>query len=116
MVLNLVLNALDAVEPEQGVVTVKTEYDSQSHLLIFTTTDNGKGIPEDELDDIFDAFHSNKGHGGTGLGLAVVRKVIDEHAGGITVTSSPEEGTTFTVRIPTTAQPLADSDSTHGPD
>ena len=116
LILNLILNALDAVEPGSGIITVKTAYDSQAHQLVLTTTDNGTGITTEELNNIFEAFHSSKGQRGTGLGLAVVKKVVEEHRGQVDVASSPGEGTTFTVRIPTAGLEPTDSESTAGPD
>ena len=115
VILNLMLNAIDAVEPAKGVVTIKTAYDSTNHDLTLTVSDNGKGIPQQHLSHIFDAFHSSKGQKGTGLGLAVVKKVVEEHKGSVSVNSSPKEGTTFNIRIPTTGGPAPDSESTRGP-
>jgi len=115
MILNLILNALDAVEPDKGFVTVKTVYDSDAHEVILSVGDNGKGIPDDEVNHIYDAFHSRKGRAGTGLGLAGVKKVVEEHKGTVGVISALGEGTTFTIRIPTTAQQITDSGSTAGP-
>lgn len=114
VVLNLVLNAIDAVEPDKGIITVKTAYDDQSHEIILTVNDNGTGIEEDQLDKIFQVFTSTKGQGGTGLGLAVVKKIIDEHNGKISVQSKPGEGTTFTIRIPAAAKETMDSTDTAG--
>ena len=62
--------------------------------------DNGVGIPPAMMKHMFELFHSTKGNRGTGLGLAVAKKIVDEHEGSITVKSSPGEGTTFTVRLP----------------
>ncbi|MBN1436091.1 MAG: FHA domain-containing protein [Sedimentisphaerales bacterium] len=114
VMLNLVLNAIDAVEPGQGVVTIKTAYDESGNNMILSVGDNGKGIPEKHLEKIFDAFHSEKGQGGTGLGLAVVKKIVEEHKGQVSVTSSPSEGTTFTVTIPASSE-VSDSGGTAGP-
>lgn len=114
VLLNLVLNALDAVEPEQGVITVKTAYDGYKHEVVLTVSDNGKGMNENEISGIFHAFVSSKGQGGTGLGLAVVQKIVEEHDGRVEVTSKPGEGTTFTVRLPTGRKGHADSNSTGG--
>lgn len=100
VILNLILNALDAVAEEKGIITIKTSYDSDRHEAVISVSDNGPGIDSNQLSGIFQAFHSSKGHAGTGLGLAVVRKVIEEHEGTVNVESNPEEGTTFTLRIP----------------
>jgi signal transduction histidine kinase len=114
VVLNLVLNALDAVEPEHGVITIKTGYDEAAGEVILTVSDNGTGIPKDKLSTIFKAFHSSKGQRGTGLGLAVVKKVTEEHRGRVEVESSPEEGTSFIIHIPGSRE-VGDSSVTTGP-
>ena len=98
--LNLLTNALDAVPNETGVVTVASEFDRLSQEVIVRVSDNGVGIHPAEMDRIFDIFHSTKGQKGSGLGLAVVKKVIDEHGAKIEVQSAPNEGTTFIIRLP----------------
>jgi two-component system, NtrC family, sensor kinase len=67
--------------------------------VIVTVADNGVGIEPDQFGQIFEAFHSTKGHKGTGLGLAVTKKVVEEHGGRITVASKAGAGTTFTVQL-----------------
>jgi len=103
VILNLMLNALDAVVPDNGVITVKTSYDNEN-----------QGIKPAELNSLFQAFHSSKGHGGTGLGLAVVKRIIEEHHGKVEVESKEGEGTTFTLQIPG-GEEVSDSGSTAGP-
>ena len=98
--LNLVTNALDAVEPETGAVTVSSKYDSMHRNVIVQVVDNGSGIPAGQVDRIFTPFYSSKGQKGTGLGLAVAKKVVEEHQGTIKVESKPSEGTTFTISLP----------------
>jgi len=98
--LNLVSNALDAVEDGSGAVTVSTKYDSMHRNVIVKVVDNGTGIPPGQLDRIFTPFYSSKGQKGTGLGLAVAKKVVEEHQGTIEVESKPSEGTTFTITLP----------------
>ncbi len=98
--LNLLTNALDAVEEGSGVVTVATKYDSLDRTILVQIIDNGCGIEADQLHTIFQPFVSGKGHRGTGLGLAVARKIFIEHGGGITLESTPGEGTTFTIALP----------------
>ena len=114
VVLNLILNALDVIQPEHGVITVKTTYNEAAEEAILTVSDNGTGIPKDKLNTIFKAFHSSKGQRGTGLGLAVVKKVTEEHRGKVEVESSPEEGTSFIIHIPSTKE-VSDSSVTTGP-
>jgi signal transduction histidine kinase len=64
---------------------------------------------------MFELFHSTKGNRGTGLGLAVAKKIVDEHEGSITVKSTPGEGTSFTIRLPIYHVSAADPSTTHGP-
>jgi signal transduction histidine kinase len=98
--LNLISNALDAVDDETGAVTVASKYDSMHRNVIVRVMDNGNGIPPSHLDRIFTPFYSSKGQRGTGLGLAVAKKVVQEHQGTIEVQSKKAEGTTFTVTLP----------------
>ncbi|MGA9573593.1 MAG: ATP-binding protein, partial [Lysobacterales bacterium] len=63
-------------------------------------TDDGCGIPEEQLPKLFEPFATTKGQKGTGLGLAVTWGIIDNHNGTISVDSEPGKGTTFTIRIP----------------
>lgn len=121
--LNILVNAVDAVEPRSGRVTITTSRYSGAprnprqtrpeELLAINISDNGAGISESELERIFQAFHSTKGHQGTGLGLAVSRKIVEEHQGAIDVQSQIGAGSTFTIILPLT-QPteVSKSDST----
>jgi signal transduction histidine kinase len=73
--------------------------------VILTVRDTGMGIPEDKLPRIFDAFYqidagTTRTHGGAGLGLSIVKQLVNGHDGKIEVTSSPGEGTIFTVTLP----------------
>ncbi len=61
--------------------------------------DQGRGIPPDNMESIFNPFFTTKSEG-TGLGLAIVAKIVDEHGGKVHVQSKPGEGTTFTVTLP----------------
>ncbi len=63
-------------------------------------SDNGCGIPENEIDKIYEPFYSTKGQSGTGLGLSVIWGIIDNHGGSIVVKSEVTKGTTFTLRLP----------------
>jgi len=99
-VLNLLMNALDAVEEDRGEIILRTRCDRSARQVIIEVEDNGCGIPADQVASIFDAFSSTKGGKGTGLGLAVVRKIAEEHGGTISVQSGPEQGSTFTIVLP----------------
>ena len=115
VVMNVVSNAVDAAPKSTGVVNVKSSYDSDRALVVLTVGDNGSGIPEDKQERVFDAFYSTKGHGGTGLGLAVARKIVEEHFGDISVTSIAGEGTLVRITLPAMRQQPSDSEATHGP-
>ena len=114
VVLNILTNALQVVPQSTGVVTVRTGYDQEEHKVQILLGDNGPGIPEDQIKKIFELFHSTKGHGGTGLGLAVAKKIVDEHEGQIEVRSHAGEGTLFIVTLPVDRRDQ-DSQGTHGP-
>jgi len=103
-IINLVNNAMDAVEPESGVVTLRCGFDEANNQVTLIVSDNGSGMPEDGLNNIFQPFYSTKGQRGTGLGLAVTRKIIDEHGGRIDVQSDEGEGTTFTITLSTASR------------
>jgi len=67
---------------------------------VIEVIDNGTGIPPTMSGHLFELFHSTKGNRGRGWGLAVARKIVEEHEGSISVQSSPTEGTVFTIRLP----------------
>jgi signal transduction histidine kinase len=107
--LNLLTNAIDALDEEGGEVKISTEKQGESEVLI-TVEDNGSGIPDEICQRIFDVFFSTKGSQGTGLGLAVTKKIIEEHGGSIEVQSKEEQGTKFSIQLP--IGKTADSPST----
>jgi signal transduction histidine kinase len=100
VLMNLLLNALEAAPPQTGQVTLSAEIDSETNHLVFRVQDNGPGIENTEM--LFRPFHTTKGHLGTGLGLAIAKKVVSAHNGTIDVQTLRGEGTVFTVRIPIT--------------
>jgi PAS domain S-box-containing protein len=104
--LNLASNAVDACLFDEDlskhwVVKLKTVKEP-GQMIKFEVSDNGAGMSEEVLQKLFTSFFSTKGHRGTGLGLMVTRKLIEEHKGKIAVTSRLNEGTHFTVRLPYT--------------
>lgn len=100
-VLNIVGNAVDAVDGRPGAkVGVQAILEPDGAWARIIVLDNGPGIPEDQIDDIFKPFVSSKGSRGTGLGLPVSRKVLREHGGDILVQSVVEKGSKFVMRIP----------------
>lgn len=99
-VLNVLTNALDAVEgTPQATVSVETGIDT-AHKLYVKIHDNGPGIPPDVAARIFNIFESTKGARGTGLGLPVSQKIIREHGGDIHVSCPPGDGTVFRLEWP----------------
>lgn len=100
-VLNVVTNALDAVEGRPGAaVTITAGVDERAGVARVTVADNGAGMSAETLGQIFNLFVSTKGARGTGLGLTVSRKILREHGGDIRATSREGEGSTFTLEFP----------------
>ncbi len=101
-VLNIVINAIDAVEgsEQEGIVLIETAFLVKSDQILVMISDNGAGIPKDQINKIFNLFESTKGARGTGIGLAVSQKIIREHGGEIKIESEPEKGSRFTLSIP----------------
>jgi len=113
VVMNVISNAAEAIY-DNGTIRVATEcryldrpvsgYDhvSDGDYVVFSISDNGKGIPRDDLEKIFEPFYTKKkmGRSGTGLGLAVVWGVVKDLNGYIDVQSTDGEGTTFTLYFP----------------
>jgi two-component system NtrC family sensor kinase len=100
-ILNVVTNALDAVEDRTGAaVAIRVECDTAADRVRITVSDNGAGMTPETIAEIFNLFVSTKGARGTGLGLTVSRKILREHGGDIRVTSQPGEGSTFMLEFP----------------
>ena len=102
--MNLVSNAIDACvfddTPGKSLeVRVITSLE-EGNLIRYEVVDNGMGMDENVKEKIFTSFFSTKGHKGTGLGLLVSRKLIEDHQGTIDVISEVGQGTTFIVRLP----------------
>ncbi|MFN0011008.1 MAG: ATP-binding protein [Phycisphaerales bacterium] len=105
--MNLLSNALDAVEPQTGVVTVRAAMKTvgkgagastlEAQIVVI---DNGPGIPPEKIVKIFEPFFTTKGLRGTGLGLAVSKRVVEQHGGTITVKSVLGKGAAFLVSLP----------------
>ncbi len=102
VVLNLLTNALEACsEGSSVVVTARLARDGKG--VEITVSDDGPGMPEDVRKRLFEPFFTTKGGKGTGLGLALVRKVMEEHGGWVGVESAPGEGATFRLVLPADA-------------
>lgn len=94
--LNLVTNAVQAMGDSGGLISITAN--GQGDYLVVEVSDSGPGISEADLPKVFDPFFTKRAEG-TGLGLTIVHRIIDEHDGHIEVRSS-EHGTTFTVTLP----------------
>jgi len=99
ILLNLIMNALHAMEADGGELHIKTE--SMSDFVSLTVSDNGPGIPPESIDRIFERYFTTKKPGeGTGLGLFVTKSLVEIMGGAINVESSLGKGTAFTVLLP----------------
>lgn len=100
ILLNIIMNALQAMEDSGGKLFVETAAAGTGNVR-FTIVDNGPGIPVETIDRIFDRYFTTKKPGeGTGLGLFVTKKLVENMGGDIKVTSKKGGGTTFTITLP----------------
>ncbi|MBD3382873.1 MAG: response regulator [candidate division Zixibacteria bacterium] len=123
VVMNIIINAFDAIQ-DTGDIEIKTTVENLAALhggynrieagqyVIFSCKDGGVGIPEDEIDKIFEPYYSKKkmGTSGTGLGLSVVYGIVKDHKGYYDVDSHPGQGTEFILYFPATSD--EDTDTT----
>jgi len=110
VLLNLMTNARQAM-PSGGELVLRITYDESAGAVDLTVRDSGSGIPREQLPKIFERFYSTKdgpdesGKGGTGVGLATCKDIIDAHQGRIRVESTVGKGTAFIIRLPVFKQP-----------
>lgn len=109
VILNLIINARQAMG-EGGKLALRIWIDEATQMGQISVADNGSGIPAAKLRQIFEPFYSTKdrddqGQGGTGIGLALCREVIEAHKGRIRVESTVGKGTTFTLKLPLATPP-----------
>src|SRR4029077_3087100 len=100
---NLLLNACEAVAPNAGEIEV--ELREVSGGVVIRVGDNGRGIPESVRGKVSEPFVSYGKENGTGLGLTVVQKIVQDHGGDVTVEKTSEEGTTFRLLLPLASSP-----------
>lgn len=98
VLLNIMVNSIHAMEDKGGLLSVRT-YDTDDSIII-TIEDTGMGIEEEELDKIFELYYSTKGKKGTGLGLNIVKTIVENHLGTITISSEVSKGTKVVLTFP----------------
>jgi len=109
ILMNLIVNARQAMK-EGGRIKLTVRDNPAEGWAEISIGDNGAGIPHEKLQKIFDPFYTTRtadarGQGGTGLGLALCRRIIEAHGGRIRVESEPGKGTTFTLKLPRSESP-----------
>src|SRR6185369_13139576 len=101
VIVNLVLNACQALPDMAKGVSLSTSYDKRKQSVVIRVTDEGIGIAEEHLQYLLDPFFTTKRNsGGTGLGLSVSAGIVKEHGGTLRFESVPEQGTTVTLSLP----------------
>jgi two-component system nitrogen regulation sensor histidine kinase NtrY len=98
VIINLVDNAVEAME-RRGSITIETARDAANDVVRIVVADDGPGIPPAERDKLFLPYYSTKRRG-SGVGLAIVRRIIAEHGGSIEVGDNVPRGTRFTIELP----------------
>lgn len=103
VILNLLINAFQAIKQKSGTITVTTKDESKNFVSV-SIADTGSGISPEIREKIFEPFFTTKEVGvGTGLGLSIVHGIIEKHGGLIDIESEPGKGTTFIIRLPVEA-------------
>ena len=100
--LNIISNAVQAMEGK-GKLTLSSQQDNG--FIVVQIRDTGQGIPPEYISKVFDPFFTTKQQGeGTGLGLNIVHRVVEQYGGNIKIESEPGEGTTFVISFPVNAE------------
>lgn len=112
VLLNLISNAEEAILSKKkdgagdnkklGNIMVGAKFNDNMDYIIVTVSDDGVGLKKDEVDSMFDLFVTSKGTAGTGLGLAVSKRIVNSHEGNITATSDKGKGCTIAFSLPVT--------------
>lgn len=105
MAVNLILNAIDIVDENTGVVTVETKFCADEGAVELAVSDNGPSLNDEEKEEIFLPLQSIRNKTGSGLGLAIAKKIVEQHRGRIEIESAPERGSTLRVIIPAKVVP-----------
>jgi len=93
--LNLLLNAIEAM-PDGGIMAIKTSYDAKLNSIQIIISDTGNGMDQSLISKVFQPFFTTK-RKGSGLGLSITRRLIEQHGGHIDVESEPGKGTVFNI-------------------
>jgi signal transduction histidine kinase len=99
VLMNLMLNGVEAMKETGGVLTVKTERSECGQVMI-SVSDTGVGLPAEKADEIFNAFFTTKPQG-SGMGLAICRSIVESHGGRLWATPNDGRGATFHFTLPT---------------
>jgi PAS domain S-box-containing protein len=98
VLMNLMLNAIEAMKDTGGELTITARPNSQGQIIV-SISDTGVGLPQESTEQIFDAFHTTKPQG-TGMGLAITRSIVEAHGGRVWATANPDVGATFHFTLP----------------
>jgi len=112
VLLNVLKNALDAASQREnsGQVSVQSSYDETNAVVRVEISDNGPGIPPDVQPKIFEPFFTTKpGQRGTGLGLAVSKRIVEQHDGKLSFHTAEGDGTTFSIEVPLSTRRLIET-------
>lgn len=100
---NLINNAIDAIGDNEGFIKISAEKNNDK--IVVAIVDNGSGISEENINDVFTPYITSKEKNkGTGLGLFIVKRIIEDHNGTIALSSKAGEGTDFTITLPEAVQ------------
>lgn len=103
IILNLLINAIEAIEHDHGRVDISTQFKRSDGCVLLMVSDNGRGIDPSISDKVFDPFFTSKqAQGGIGMGLSISYSLVKAHQGEIEFNSEVGQGTSFTIRFPTT--------------
>jgi len=102
VLMNLMLNAIEAMKETGGVLTVSSQLDQDGRVMI-SVSDTGVGLPTEKADQIFNAFFTTKPQG-SGMGLAISRSIVESHSGRLWATPNAGRGATFHFTLPTAAE------------
>ena len=112
--MNIIENAVDACVKDESKSNHKITFALQDtgNKVIFIIEDNGVGMDQETRDNLFSLFFSSKGRSGTGLGLFVARKIVEQHGGTIEVSSTLGGGSKFIIKLPKKPEPVVNLNTT----